>query len=225
MSPTLKAVQEFMTLNLLIKNSINREDPASLPPLFDAFSSAVTNFGACEHYLKSENETYSFYDRAMFSNRKGLEAMSAARQFLLDLSADMTSTEVDNGIKNSLTLFAQELKSLFLEIGTKNSDVAKLYKVVDESFASYGRGGQKEVYDLIVAKFDELELLRMSENRGAVENIPIWKIVAIAVWLGIAITIVVKCLILNRCSTLQALTLALGLNIAALVALFCEEIE
>jgi hypothetical protein len=114
-----------------------------------------------------------------------------------------------------------DLKVFIADCEFKPSDVGKLAKLIDENAASVKKG-PGALLDSIISKLAELETARKRPDRGAVDNIPLWKLIAIAVYLGIALIAVTVCLVRrNNCAALIQALAAAGTSLVAIVSLFC----
>jgi hypothetical protein len=114
-----------------------------------------------------------------------------------------------------------DLKGFFADCEIKASDVGKLARALDEA-AGIAARGEKAALDEVVAKLAELEAARRRPDRGDVDNIPLHKIIAIAVFLGLTVAVIVRCFRdRTKCNDVIQVALVAGMTIAALVIKFC----
>jgi hypothetical protein len=83
------------------------------------------------------------------------------------------------------------------------------------------KGDVAALYKEVADRAVQLQKLRSSEDRGMQENIPVWKIAAIAVAVGIWIWALFKCKWWGSCSLKEGLAYFIVFWISVLIARYC----
>lgn len=152
-------------------------------------------------------------------NEKGLRTLKRARAHVKLFREELASyPEVK--LEGELKEFQQELREQLAELEISESDVRKIDSALADGFAVAGKGAAG-LPDYLDRNLRELEKVRRSANRGAVENIPIWKIIAIVVAFGIWIWALFRCRWWGSCDLREGLAYFIVFWIAALIARFC----
>jgi hypothetical protein len=113
------------------------------------------------------------------------------------------------------------LKNFLADSELKPTDVAKLAKTLDEVGAAI-KGGDKAIADYVSKKLSDLENARRQPDRGTSDNIPIWKLLAVAAFVGLALFVIFRCVVKKvDCAAAVAAAIAAGTTIEKLVALLC----
>lgn len=154
-------------------------------------------------------------------NNNGLAALADATAALQRAAASIPAAAPKKEALAAAADVFGDLKGLFADCDIKPSDVGKLAKLLDEATAAVA-SGEKSGFDAMLKKLGELDAARRRPDRGDVENIPIWKIAAIAVFLGLTLAVVLRCFAnRNHCSDVIQAALVAGMAIASLVIRFC----
>jgi hypothetical protein len=104
----------------------------------------------------------------------------------------------------------------------KSSDAKKLMDALDEIIVAVNNNGEQGFLNFLTSKTADLEQLRQSPTRGTEDNIPVWKLVAIAVFLGLGIYGIIRCIVRGRnCGQVFSKAELTGLTLAAIIASFC----
>lgn len=222
-----KADLDFLLQSLPFKNSFNYADEANLNEFVEGFTNSVSYFGVSELEFrkrdrcrsKSSLDTLkSVYNlNGIRNNTKGLKCLKIASS---ELKQFQTTVKFDKKYVFKADEFRGELLTFFEELEIKPTDVDKLIKVLDETLSECSKSPEQTIAYL-QNKSVELDKLRSSDDRGAVDNIPFWKIVAIAVFVGLAVYDIWRCIIKNKCSTAEKAAIKAGYTIASLVMKFC----
>jgi len=126
----------------------------------------------------------------------------------------------DKDVKTIVTRSLEDLKAIVTDFDTKPSDAKKLGDAIDEVGAAFAEAGHDGVIKLLQKKVTELQDLRSRPDRGAVENIPVWKAAAIIAAVGIWVIALIHCGFFG-CSVSWGAAYAIGFAIAAYIAFFC----
>lgn len=199
-----------------------------------AFGDALLQFGRCERLARRQEraraitgakESKNEVAAVASLNKRGQTALKLAIAQLRAAAKAHPSTDMGKpspAVKARLTEFSADIMLLLSEGDVKPSDVVKLKAIQDDVMEAFSGKGVPGVIEHTLTNMEKLAELRNRADRGAVDNIPWWKIVAIAVFLGLWVWAVARCLI-NRqqCSDVTNAALAVGMTIAWLVAYFC----
>ncbi len=218
---------DFQLMSSPLLSSTKDIGEPELADFLEAFIDSCSFFGLSELYFRYggrvENSTgdsnvANYYNNLGESfNQKGLN--------LLTIAIDDFQEYVDglptppSGTADS-TNFVSDSKFFYQNLEIKPEDVTKLVDVLDNTVAACSDSAI-ENYNYILNKANELKTVRERSDRGAVDNIPVWKIVAIAVFLGIAFLDIWRCIIRNKCSKAEKAAYKAGYTIASLVMKFC----
>lgn len=193
-------IEKAQTLRSILAESGSK----SLLSLFDCLTRSTVQFGRCELHmhvaerneaLKSNNAIVSFEKkRALNYHARGLKEFSNTRpeltRFIEEVSLDDTEE-----VRKIWQDIEPQIKASWLEtlgdLDMKPSDAEKLNIVMDECCAAAAETGLKGLGEYIAKQFDELERLRKTPTRGTEDNWPWWKLVGVAIVLGITVTGVV----------------------------------
>ncbi|MEK6274345.1 MAG: hypothetical protein AABM30_03320 [Actinomycetota bacterium] len=152
-------------------------------------------------------------------NDKGLRTLKRARAHVKLFREELASYP-DAKLGGELKEFQQELREQLAELEVSASDVAKIDSALADGFALVAKDATG-LPDYLDQNLRELEKVRRSANRGAVENIPIWKIIAIVVAFGIWIWALFRCHWWGSCDLREGLAYFIVFWIAVLIARFC----
>ncbi len=222
-----KAGLDFMLQSLPFRNSFNYGDEANLNEFVEGFTNSVSYFGMSELEFRKRDRCRSkislsslkkVYDlNGARNNNKGLKSLQIASH---ELKQFQKTVKFDKKHTFKVGDFRNEMLTFFEDLEIKPVDVDKLIKVLDETLNECSKSPEHTIAYL-QQKTEELNKLRSSDNRGAVDIIPWWKIVAIAVFVGIAAWDIWRCIIRNKCSKAEKAALKAGYTIASLVMKFC----
>lgn len=217
---------------------LERQELSELAEVARTFGAALIQFGRCERLArryerrreisggklaKSENKTIDDLNR---SGQAALEQTISELRALQPQIVTRTYGVVTPSIKSGITEFSETLMSLLSDVEMKPSDISKLQSTVDKVINTALTKGGSGLLDGISDEMDKLMELRKRPDRGAVDNIALWKILAIAAFLGLAVIAVAHCL--NRrnnrqaCNDVTTGAIAVGMSIAVLVIYFCD---
>ncbi len=218
---------DFLLHSLPFRTSFKYDDEAGLNEFVEGLLNSVSFFGVSELEFRKRDRCRSklsvgslkdVYSRnGIRNNSSGIRSLTIAaaelKQFASTVKFNKKNVFVPGEFRNDLISFFEDLE-------IKPTDVDKLIKVLDETLAECSKGPEQTLAYL-QRKTDELSKLRNSPDRGAVDNIPWWKLVAIAIYIGLAIWDIWRCIIRNRCSTAEKVVIKVGHTIASLIMKFC----
>jgi hypothetical protein len=212
-SKELSTVHEFLQLENQLVSSFG-DDPKlpSLRPILDGLGSTTMLFGLCElndkrvvrrmtamqkdvlstGFIESKN---NYQELGLISLQEIIDRSKLLEKELSDQSGTVSEAHIKSKLQEARLRFNLYLSDSEL----KGSDIKKLNLVFDEVEFAFNKS-EKAVGELVNQKLIELQKLRKSPDRGNVENIPIWKLVSIAVYVGVGLTYVIRCILLDRCS-------------------------
>src|SRR6266576_1302899 len=110
--------------------------------------------------------------------------------------------------------------TLLSELDLKGSDAKELKGIVDQYAEIMTKKGPAEVLALLEQNVNELYRVRGESGRGATTNLPIWKAIAIAAFMGVGLWAIFKCGFFG-CTINENLAYGTIMTIAALVSWFC----
>lgn len=226
------ALLQFKLQSTPFQEAINATGLKPLIALNNTLIDAAGWFGIAEHHARQAErfalikEAPSAKQRQLLlkrHNETGLQVLSRAQAQL-----DLLTTEFEKDppagrereIKARVARSLDDLKTIVADFETKPSDVEKIAAAIDEVHEAFKESGHGGIIKLLQKKFAELEKVRARPDRGAIDNIPVWKAVAIIVAVGIWVAAIIHCGWFE-CSVDWALAYAIGFNIAALIAYFC----
>jgi hypothetical protein len=153
-------------------------------------------------------------------NEKGLRSLESARGGLKLFQEELAGYPKAPNIGPAVKAFQQDLREQLTHLEIKAEDVTRLDAALREGFqvASKGAAG---LPGYLKKHLDELEKVRRGANRGAVENIPIWKVIAIVVAIGVWVWALFKCGIFGSCTLAEGLAYATIFWISVLIVKFC----
>jgi hypothetical protein len=127
---------------------------------------------------------------------KGLTGFNAAKNLIesqlpnikpLDINSNRAFAEIVNRL-------LVEARNEISELELKASDAKELDEVVKSAFSILSKATNEKVFaENILSNLVKMIEIRSSIGRGALTNIAVWKLVAAAVLLGIAVWVVYKC--------------------------------
>lgn len=230
----LEVLNTFRTTYNELAPVLDRHGLSEVAEASRTFGDALILFGRCERLARRQER-----DRAVTGAKEGKNELAAIASLNMrgqaslklainQLRAAAETLSLTNGKKISLALkarltdFSADLMPLLSEGDIKPSDVFKLKAIQDEVIAVAISKGEPGLVEHVLSNMEKLVELRNRPDRGAVDNIPWWKIVGIAAFLGLWVWAVIRCLVDRRqCSDVTNAALAAGMTIAWLVVKFC----
>lgn len=224
------AYGEFMSSAMPFLVSFKGDSRDNVPVFIDAVVDASASFGMSELAFRTaeRNEQSGlprdarklFAAQGKLHNEKGLRLLEHA---LSAISAHKALLPEDPPKRKKLDLSAyrNEVLSYFQDVEMKASDVAKLAALLDEVSAEALKG-EKALLAYIEVKLKELAKARSGKDRGAVDNIPWWKLLAIAIYYAVGVWDIIRCYWSgNSCSKIEQGAYKAAMLIASLIKLFC----
>ncbi|MBV7296940.1 hypothetical protein [Enterovibrio paralichthyis] len=197
----------------------------------DSLINAVAIFGETEHFAREAERCQVLgiqKDREKQCNRMvkkrnaaGLDVLSDAGAALKKMKKRAKDAKVCSAkrIKSELAAFESDFADLLVDSQLKPSDVRKVQNVVEEAVSLARKKGVDGMFSLLEKNLDELTSLRKRDDRGAFDNVPMWKIVAVALFLGVAVIAIIHCLGFG-CRG-NEISYGAALLVLGLIALFC----
>ncbi len=233
-SSELNAVHEFVRNDAAWLNSIADDpDVPTLAVMADAIGSAVARFGLCELYdrkvgrgealKQGEGRTKHYTQLSNRYQKRGLETLKRAISQLSTFEAELAkvSERPSSAVAaKRASEVREDLLLWFSESDLKVADMKKLEKALDEAIAAVLAGPQA-FGKHFSAKLNELQQARTSANRGNIDNIPLWKMIALGVFLALGVFVIIRCLVRNRCTRSDKLMMETAAVIMGVVLLFC----
>lgn len=153
-------------------------------------------------------------------NLEGIALLDGASR-LAEAAQRIQLPEHRPGIGDDIATLRRDLLFHLGELNIKASDARKTAEAISPILDLASKGDAAALYREIADRAVQLQKLRSSEDRGTKENIPVWKIVAIAVAVGIWIWALFKCRWWGSCSLKEGLAYAIVFWISALIAKYC----
>lgn len=236
LSRELEAVQDYMNSSSPLLEIAGRQDSPAFHEYCISLRDASVAFGMSELFgrrgerhkvLGTSREEAAFgAARCKFYNERGLALLGHAQRSLSDLRSEVAATRSPKfpaAGEAKLKEFSQHFLAVVADLEIKASDAKKIRGVLEETVLVARRGGHMGLIDHFEAKTRELARLRRRSDRGAVDNIAYWKLVFIALLIGVALWFVIRC-VLNRkgCSSVEMnAIMATGLTLGKLLLKFC----
>jgi hypothetical protein len=152
-------------------------------------------------------------------NEKGLRNLDSSRRGLQVFREELAGYPKAE-IGPAVEAFRDEFRVQLAQLEVKASDVERLDSSLGEVF-EVAAAGADGLPDYLEKHLGELEKARRGADRGAIENIPIWKVIAIVVAIGVWIWALFRCGIFGSCSLAEGLAYFTIFWIAVLIARFC----
>jgi hypothetical protein len=203
-------VHEYLKSGSLFYEAFSTPEERPMRDVLLGLDGAIASFGRAEMMVRqverdtfmpvrhspwSMDETLSHYHRA------GLNSLSDASESLREFRAFVAAqTEQQRGrdfdarrLDERLARFDRGVRVELGSLELKANDVERLIGQLDQALAVAREGDPLRLLDHIGGKLDELAKVRRGEDRGMVDNIPWWKIVAVAAFFAIAVWALIKC--------------------------------
>lgn len=231
------AMAQFMQSSEKMRQIADDGHGKGLLELTDALLQAMTSFGMSEmnarkaerrEAIKIQQDVVKLVSKETdYYHKKGLKSLSHAHKGLEQFREDLQKYKEELGaqfevdISEDLDKLHHDLRKGLVDLDIKASDVKKLDGAIQECFNSVRSKSPESLIDYIESKLRELEKIRNRPDRGAVENIPIWKVVAIVAALGIWVWALFRCHWWGSCSLAEGLSYFILFWIAVYIARFC----
>jgi hypothetical protein len=164
----------------------------------DAMTEATLRFAACERHMRRaerlealdlrEAEAKELAESALADNERGLGALPSIRPLIDELSREETDPEALSRWRESSPRIRAEWRANVVEVDLSAHHAGILNRLMDECCDAVDERGAAGLGHHLSRALDELEKARRSDDRGThAESFPWWKIVAVAIVLGISI--------------------------------------
>jgi hypothetical protein len=164
-------------------------------PYFDSLTSVVACFGHTELVARRFDRAEALGllpDRGKAlrtevtkRNEAGLAHITVLRSTLGQLEKDLAASKLSKGfVSRRLKETSDEFKLALVDWDMKGSDAKKIAVVLDEMVGLVSKEGVTALPRYLDGKFAELEEVRRRPDRGAIDNIPWWKILIIVGMVG-----------------------------------------
>jgi hypothetical protein len=205
----------------------------SLHKFAEVIINSTALFGETEFYAREaerckilgiQKEREKFCDKLVKSrNLDGLQVLSDAPIVLKTVKKQVNNLQVNITRETGklLKIFSDRFAEILVDTHLKPSDVGKVQKIVEEVTLIGTKKGMPGLLSFLEEKTNEYQKARKQEDRGVVDNAPYWKLVAVALFLGIAVIAVIHCIMFRGCNAVSASSYAGALIVLGLIALFC----
>lgn len=194
------------------------------------FIQAVNSFGLSELHARQAERVQALklpaagaraaQARSKQHNDRGLRLLEESRATLKLFREELATFPDTAASERQVRAVREEFRTGLVELELKASDVAQIDAAAAEAFELV-RSGANSLPDYLEHHLARLEKVRRQPDRGAVDNIPIWKVIAIVVALGVWIWAFFRCSWWGRCSFAEGLAYFVIFWLAALVVRFC----
>ncbi|NER25413.1 MAG: hypothetical protein F6J96_32910 [Symploca sp. SIO1C2] len=212
------------------------ENNENAKAFYDITVDAVTNFGVSELYFRQAerweavkimpNSASEHREVGMRYQALGLRQLERSRNFLDGLGKDIASISPGMSspeLRETVAQMQREMREQICQLEVKPADVVKIDQALNEVFETARQGNFERLVPYCQEKINQLYEARSREDRGLVENIPWWKVVAIALVIGFAFFwIIVRCIRKpNKCWNTTVSTANGVVKISELISKFC----
>jgi hypothetical protein len=211
------------------------EDPQSrsLLAFLDAFLLVTAAFGRCEIQNRSRDRLLAVAgegkeadrqkERAERLNQQGLRLLGYAREALSGFRDDVAKLPEGGVDSKAFERFRTEAREQVQDLQLKGPDAVKVLAALEEAVGACRSGGARGLEGFIASKIRDLGEVRRRPDRGAEENIPVWKAIAVAVFFGLALWALFKCSFgfFGGCTLAEGAAWFGVAAVAAVIASFC----
>lgn len=219
---------EFLNLDRAFLDAVGG-DKAS--PSFDDFAdllgAATLNFGLCELHdrraLRFESVggrdfASAHRERSAAFQKRGLDILDRAIRLEKQMAQEFEKAKKpEDAIGEAvLSRFHGDFMALVADSELKPKDVGRIADLIDEAVKALMSGENLGLWLSHQAK--TLSDARRSEDRGNRDNLPWWKIVIIAAYVGLSVWKIWRCTVRNRCrkgekAAYEAAAVVLGISL------------
>ena len=200
------AVGEWLDRAALVRANLvtTANSIPTILPYFDFLSDSIACFGRCELEARSLDRAVEmdlFAERREWlsaevkrHNEAGLSQIENLRGVFSQMGKDLTKLKFDRKkMLPRLDECVKEFRLAIAEWDMKGSDAKKIDVVLQEIVDVVREKGLIGLPDYLDGKMAELQDVRRRDDRGAIDNIPWWKIIIIAGMIGWWIIMVLWC--------------------------------
>lgn len=224
-----RRVGEFLQIGLLFKEVVSEVPSVALKQITGSTISALSCFIECELNCRQAERygvlrllperTKSLNAQGNAANERGLSALAKTLKSFDALRSDIGSLKHDK-LKKKMSQYQDEFRLYLAETEMKTKDVEKIDGVLGECFAALDKGGVAGLVERLQRAAQDLDEMRRRPDRGAIDNIPVWKIGGLIMILGVGIIALIHCGIFG-CSLDTRNSYIAALITTALVTLGC----
>jgi hypothetical protein len=191
------AVAEWLDRAELVRGRLAgvTEQAPSLVTCFDAWSSAVAQFGECELHARALDRSRAldvFEDRrsalsALVKERNegGIADIERVRELLPRFGKELGALDVDaDRTAEVLDRLERTVREHLADWEMKGTDAERLMRQFTEFGDVVRSSGPQALGDHLDRTFDQLIAARREPDRGNRENIPFWKLIILAGMVG-----------------------------------------
>lgn len=226
------AVSEFVRSADQLQGAAGNWPDDSLYKFTTVLINSTAIFGETEHFAREaerckilgvQRAREKFCSKMVAKkNAEGLAVLAGAEQALAlmkDIVKNIKKGPLTKKMGRELKSFETGFADILVDSDIKPSDAGKVQKVVSDVVSIAAEKGVAGTMSLLEKKLDEYLKVRKQDDRGAVDNVPHWKIVAVALFLGVAVIAIIHCLGFG-CRGSE-ISYAAALLVLGLIALFC----
>lgn len=225
-----QATLEYLNASQYLRQISESPNGTGLLEFTSSFVNAVSFFGISELKAREaeragildvqSNKVITSLKASSQFNEKGFRTLSYARDSLKKFRDELVNVTDTKKYDDKFLIFQSELNEALVEVETKASDVKIISDSFTECFDLMKNKGVHSLPDYLEEKINNLEDIRKRPDRGAVQNIPLWKVAAIAVAVGVLIWAFFKCNYFE-CTQIEGIAYVTVFWIAALVTNYC----
>jgi hypothetical protein len=238
-SRELRAAHEFDLSNMTMTDIIRSSGDANLISLYNDLSQAIGNFGYSEMWDRQELRTAVAFPSHIASkeaqaapsqsaltaarfNAKGVTIAKDAMKSVDALIAEAKGVDTKPGNLARVQDFRSDFMSIIATGEMKADEVKQIQVELDLVLDLAKKGGEITVLNFIKTKTNLLLNTRLSAQKSAGNGIPAWKVVAIAIFLGVALFLLLRCLLKNKgCNLVEQIAKGKGKTILGLIRNLC----
>lgn len=225
------ACSEFLRSSDFMREIADDKHGRALLDFTDSLILAVTAFGTAELHARHAERCEVLKlpaQRARLASQqsarhhdKGLTLIAHCRKSLKEFRRELDDFPTDTVPAREFETLHKDIREALVELEVKASDVDKIDKTIRTCLDLVSANGAATLPDYLDKHLDELESLRKRKDRGAVENIPVWKVAAIALAVGVWVWALFRCRWWGSCSKKEGLSYFILFWLAVLIARFC----
>jgi predicted phage tail protein len=230
-----QAVFNFKTSMAQLKAIVTDEENIFYERFFDSFESAISDFIQTELFIRQAercealnvNTDFANYSRkqGMSYNDEGVRMTLMSKEFLEQFaSSQSVENTFDQALQTELESFQNKMKEEFSKLEIKASDAKEIDETLTKTIGSLSNDCiEQNLLQFMENQLVELAKVRKTESRGAEKNIAAWKLIAIAVLIGVATWSIIKCKLTPwRCSSKEKRVYDTVMAIAMITFGACE---
>lgn len=218
----------FLNLDRAFLDAVGGDEAS---PSFDDFAdllgAATLNFGLCELHdrralrfesVGGQDFASAHKERSVAYQTRGLEILDRAIRLEKPMVRDFMQAEKPTGETGAIAVnrFREDFMSLIADSELKPKDVGRIQELIDEAAKTVLSG--ENLGQWLSEQAKTLSEARRSEDRGNRDNLPWWKIVIIAAYVGLSVWKIWRCTVRKRCrrgekAAYEAAAVVLGISL------------